>query len=157
NPFPPESDEVTITKEEGDKPKDAEKKEPEKKDASPKSADLVIDFVGLGSRVARVPVEANNYNSLAVKTGHLLYSVGSASYYERRGENPPSPRIYTMKERKETTLGADMGGWVPSEDGSKGLTGGPGGFARSDPTPQGDRTRKGVSTAGLAVDRVPVE
>src|SRR6185369_13732053 len=59
SPFPPESDEVTITKEEGDKPKD-----PEKKDATPApkpSADLVIDFDGLASRVARVPVEANNY------------------------------------------------------------------------------------------------
>ncbi len=85
SPFPPESDEVTITKEEGDKPKDAEKpKEPEKKDAAPKPpADLVIEFDGLASRVAKVPVEANNYNGLAVKTGHLLYSVGSAFYYGR--------------------------------------------------------------------------
>jgi len=157
NPFPPESDEVTITKEEGDKPKDAEKKEPEKKDASPKSADLVIDFDGLGSRVARVPVEANNYNSLAVKNGHLLYSVGSAFYYGRQGDKPPSLRIYSIKDRKETTLVDDMRGWVLSDDGSKVLAGGPGGFAMYDATPQGDRTRKAVSTAGLAVDRVPVE
>jgi tricorn protease len=160
SPFPPESDEVTITKEEGDKPKDAEKpKEPEKKDAAPKPpADLVIDFDGLGSRVAKVPVEANNYNGLSVKTGHLLYSVGSAFYYGRQGEKPPSLRIYSIKDRKETTLVDDIRGWVLSDDGSKVLVGGPGpSFSMYDATPQGAPSKKAVSTAGLAVDRVPAE
>jgi len=155
SPFPPESDEVTITKEEGDKPK-----EPEKKDAAaPKpSADLVIDFDGLGLRVAKVPVEASNYNGIAVKTGHLLYSVGSAFYYGRQGERPPSLRIYSIKDRKETMLVDDIRGWVLSDDGSKVLVGGPGGtFGMYDATPQGDKSRKPVSTAGLAVDRVPAE
>ena len=154
SPFPPESDEVTVTKEEADKPK-----EPEKKDAAPKpAADLIIDFDGLGSRVARVPVEANNYQGLSVKTGHLLYSVGSAFYYGRQGEKPPSLRIYAIKERKETTLVEDVRGWVLSDDGSKVVVGGPGGsFAMYDATPQGGPSRKPVSTAGLAVDRVPAE
>ncbi|HSB09479.1 MAG TPA: S41 family peptidase [Blastocatellia bacterium] len=156
SPFPPESDEVTITKEEGEKPK-----EPEKKDAAPApkpAADLVIDFDGLGSRVARVPVEANNYSGLSVKTGHLLYSVGSSFYYGRQGEKPPSLRIYAIKERKETTLVEDMRGWVLSDDGSKVLVAGPGGsWGMYDATPQGERSRKPVSTAGLAVDRVPAE
>ncbi|MFY9611120.1 MAG: S41 family peptidase [Blastocatellia bacterium] len=159
SPFPPESDEVTITKEEADKPKDPEKKEPEKKDAAPKPpADLVIDFDGLGSRVARVPIEANNYQGLSVKTGHLLYSVGSAFYYGRQGERPPSLRIYSIKDRKETTLVEDARGWVLSDDGSKVLVGGLGAtFGIYDATPQGDKSRKPVSTAGLAVDRVPAE
>src|SRR5689334_22498902 len=69
NPFPPESDEVTVSKEDGDKPK-----EPEKKDAAKPPADLVIDFDGIGLRVARVPVEANNYSGVSVKTGYLLYT-----------------------------------------------------------------------------------
>ena len=160
SPFPPESDEVTITKEEGDKPKDADKpKEPERKDAAPKPpADLVIEFDGLGSRVAKVPVEANNYNGLAVKTGHLLYSVGSAFYYGRQGEKPPSLRIYSIKDRKETTLVDDIRGWVLSDDGSKVLVGGPGpSFSMYDATPQGAPSKKAVSTAGLAIDRVPAE
>jgi tricorn protease len=156
SPFPPESDEVTISKEEGDKPK-----EPEKKDAAaaPKPpADLVIDFDGLGSRVAKVPVEANNYGGLAVKTGHLLYTVGPAFYYGRQGDKPPSLRIYAIKDRKETTLVEDARGWVLSDDGAKVLVGGQGGsFAMYDATPQGIPSRKAVSTAGLAVDRVPAE
>ncbi len=164
SPFPPESDEVTITKEEADKPKEPEKKEPEKKepekkDSAPKpSAELVIDFDGLGSRVARVPIEANNYQGLSAKTGHLLYSVGSAFYYGRQGERPPSVRIYAFKDRKETTLVDDARGWVLSDDGSKVLVAGTGAsFGIYDATPQGDKSRKPVSTAGLAVDRVPAE
>jgi len=155
NPFPPESDEVTITKEEGDKPK-----EPEKKDAAaPKPpADLVIDFDGLGSRVAKVPIEANNFQGFAVKTGHLLYSIGSAFYYGRQGDRPSSLRIYSIKDRKETTLVEDSRGWTMSDDGSKLLVAGPGGsWGVYDATPQGDKSRKPVSTAGLAVDRVPAE
>ena len=158
SPFPPESDEVTITKEEPDKPKEPEKKEPEKKDAPKPPADLVIDFDGLGSRVARVPIEANNYQGLSAKTGHLLYSIGSAFYYGRQGERPPSLRIYSIKDRKETTLVEDARGWVLSDDGSKVLVAGAGpSFGIYDATPQGDKSRKAVSTAGLAVDRVPAE
>ncbi|HSF24415.1 MAG TPA: S41 family peptidase, partial [Blastocatellia bacterium] len=158
SPFPPESDEVTIAKEEPDKPKEPEKKEPEKKDAPKPPADLVIDFDGLGSRVARVPIEANNYQGLSAKTGHLLYSIGSAFYYGRQGERPPSLRIYSIKDRKETTLVEDARGWVLSDDGSKVLVAGVGpSFGIYDATPQGDKSRKAVSTAGLAVDRVPAE
>ena len=154
SPFPPESDEVTVTKEEGDKPK-----EPEKKEAAPKPpADLVIDFDGLGSRVARVPIEANNYGGLSVKQGHLLYLVGSAFYYGRQGDRQPSLRIYSIKDRKETTLVEDIRGYSLSDDGAKVLVGGPGGsFSLYEATPQGERTKKPVSTAGLAVDRVPAE
>jgi tricorn protease len=154
SPFPPESDEVTITKDEADKSKEAEKK-----DAAPKPpADLVIDFDGLGSRVARVPVEANNYSGLSVKTGHLLYSVLPAFYYGRQGEKPPSLRIYAIKQRKETTLVDDIRGWALSSDGSKVVVGGPGpSFAMYDATPQGAQSKKPVSTAGIAVDRVPAE
>src|SRR6185295_13545035 len=95
---------------------------------------------------------------LSVKTGHLLYSIGPSFYYGRQGEKPPSLRIYAIKERKETTLVDDMRGWVLSDDGSKVLVAGPGGsWAMYDATPVGERTKKPVSTAGLAVDRVPAE
>ncbi len=154
SPFPPESDEVTVTKNESDKPK-----EPEKKEAAPKpSGDLIIDFDGLGSRVVRVPVEANNYFGLSVKSGHLLYATGSAFYYGRQGDRPASLKIYSIKDRKETTLADDIRGYDLSMDGSKVLVAGPGpSVSIYDATPQGDKSKKAVSTAGLAVDRVPAE
>jgi len=154
SPFPPESDEVTVTKDEGDKPK-----EPEKKEAAPgPSANLIIDFDGLATRVTRVPVEANNYFGITVKNGHLLYATGSAFYYGRQGDRPASLKIYSIKDRKETTLADDIRGYNLSMDGSKVIVAGPGPtYGVYDATPQGDKSRKAVSTAGLAVDRVPAE
>src|SRR6185295_10918702 len=85
-------------------------------------------------------------------------SIGPAFYYGRQGDRPSSLRIYSIKDRKETTLVEDSRGWTMSDDGSKLLVAGPGGsWGVYDATPQGDKSRKPVSTAGLAVDRVPAE
>ncbi|MFN2499940.1 MAG: DPP IV N-terminal domain-containing protein, partial [Pyrinomonadaceae bacterium] len=105
HPFPPESDEVTISKPDEPKPKDTppgEEPKPPAKDinkelkppskepakepspqptASPAPGDaksdtavksqapMTIDFDGLGNRVARVPVTADNYGGVSAKTG----------------------------------------------------------------------------------------
>jgi tricorn protease len=147
HPFPAESDEVTITKE-------GEQKKPE--EAKP-PADMTIDFDGIESRAARVPVESNNYAGLTAKAGHLLYVVTPAFYYGRQGDAPPSLRIYAIKERKETTLAEGIGGYTLSADGSKLMVRQGPGFTLMDANPQGDRTKKTVSTANLYVDRVPSE
>src|SRR6185295_7157778 len=134
NPFPPESDEVTIAKsaDDGAKPagppaeKPAESPaapEPKPEAAAPKPpappATMNIDFDGISNRVARVPVGADNYFGLAAKTGHLLYVVGGAGYYGRQGDRTPSLKIYSLKDRKETNLVDDIRGYTLSEDGSK--------------------------------------
>jgi tricorn protease len=172
HPFPPESDEVTITKssEETPKPssspaaeKPAEKPaEPpaaeQKPDAAPKPpANLVIDFEGIQTRVARVPLGADNYGNLSAKTGHLLYAIGGAGYYGRQSDRTTSLRIYAIKDRKETTLVEDIRGYTLSEDGSKVLVFQGPGANLYDATPQGERSKKAVSTSGLFVDRVPAE
>jgi tricorn protease len=195
HPFPPESDEVTVTKpEEAPKPKgtppgeepkppvkdiDKElKKEPaeaasptpspssavqpaateSKPDTAAKPpASLTIDFDGIAARVARVPVGADNYGGLAAKTGHLIYSTGSAGYYGRPGDRPTVLKIFAFKDRKETTIAEDIRGYTMSDDGSKLLVAQGPGFSIYDATPQGDKTRKPVSTAGLVVDRIPQE
>jgi tricorn protease len=170
HPFPPESDEVTISKQEGDaaKPADQPKAEPPKaeppkeadkeKPAAKPADDLAIDFEGIASRVARVPVEANNYGNLSAKTGHLLYTIGSAFFYGRQGDRPTSLRIYSLKDRKESVIVEDMFGYRLSGDGSKVLVAQQGqSWNVYDATPVGDKTRKAVSTAGLMADRVPVE
>jgi tricorn protease len=169
HPFPPESDEVTVAKpDDGPKPtaspgpaaspteKPAESPSPEA--AAPKPpANLVIDFDGIASRVARVPVGADNYFGLAAKTGHLLYVTGGAPYYGRQSDRTSTLKIYSIKDRKESTLAEDIRGYVLSDDGSKVLVFQGPGFNLYDATPVGDRTRKAVSTAGLYVDRIPSE
>ena len=170
HPFPPESDEVTIAKTDGDKPKpegEAAKPEAEKPASSPSAeakpeapkppATLVIDFNGINSRVARVPVPAENYGGLSAKAGHLIYGVGPAFYYGRQGDRPAQLRIFAFKDRKETTLAEDVRGYALSEDGSKLLAAQGPAYNLYDATPQGDKSRKPVSTSGLFVDRVPAE
>lgn len=146
HPFPAESDEVTITKE----------GEAKKEEAKP-ATDLTIDFDGIEQRAARVPVEPNNYVSLNAKTGHLIYGIGPAFYYGRQGDGPPTLHIYSLKDRKETKLVEGIGGYDLSADGNKLLVRQGPGFALFDANPQGERTRKPVSTASLYVDRVPAE
>lgn len=174
HPFPPESDEVTVSKEEKPdtaKPAEAAKekaaeakdaakapeKKAEEKKPEEKAADLTIDFDGLAQRVARVPVEADNYQGLAAKKGHLLYVVAPGFYYGRQGDKRPSLRIYAFKDRKETTLVDDMNGYALSADGSKVLVRSGSNFTAYDATPTGAGSKKSVSTAGLMVDRVPTE
>ena len=174
HPFPPESDEVTVAKSAEDAAKPAASPSPAEKPAetpaaaapaeqkpeaaAPKPpATLTIDFDHLGDRVARVPLPADNYAGLSAKTGHLLYLVTGAGYYGRQSDRPTSLRIYSIKDRKETTLVEDARGYTLSEDGSKVLVGQGQGFNLYDATPVGERSRKAVSTAGLYVDRVPSE
>ena len=174
NPFPPESDEVTVAKTADDSAKPAASPSPAEKPAetpaaaapseskpeaaAPKPpATLTIDFDGLGNRVARVPLAADNYAGLNAKTGHLLYLVTGAPYYGRQSARTTSLRIYALKDRKETTLVEDARGYTLSDDGSKVLVAQGPGFNLYDATPVGERSRKAVSTAGLYVDRVPAE
>jgi tricorn protease len=193
HPFPPESDEVTITRtdeparpvgtppalepkppakeiskevKKEDDPAAAATPSPSptptppageaKPDAKP-PATMTIDFDGITSRVARVPVAADNYGGLSAKTGHLLYAVGPAFYYGRTGDRPTNLKILAFKDRKEATIAEDIRGYVLSEDGSKVLVAQGPGYNLYDATSLGDKTRKPVSTGGLFVDRVPAE
>jgi tricorn protease len=147
NPFPPESDEVTVVKDDA--------KKDEKKDDKPK--DLVIDFDGIEARVAKVPVEGNNFGGLAAKAGFLVYSVFPTPYYGRQSDGKASVRTYSIKDRKETTLMEDAANFVLSSDGSKVLIRSAAGINLMDATPTGAAGKKTVSTSGLYVDRVPAE
>jgi len=152
HPFPAQSDEVTISPQGEEKPKQ-EGTQPEKAGTD----DLAIDFDGLARRVARVPVPGDNYASLGAKKGHLLYTSGSAFYYGRQGDRPTALKIYSIKDRKETTLADDMSGYALAADGSKVLVVQKGAYHLYDAAPGGDKSKKTVSTAGMKVDRVPAE
>ncbi|MGH9933140.1 MAG: PDZ domain-containing protein, partial [Pyrinomonadaceae bacterium] len=191
HPFPPESDEVTVTKAdetpkpkgmpegaepkppvkdinkelkepakeapmEGEKPAAAPAQGESKPDAKP-PATMTIDFDGIVGRATRVPVGADNYGGLSAKTGHLIYATGSAFYYGRAGDRPTVLKIFAFKDRKETTIAEDIRGYVLSDDGSKLLVAQGPGYNIYDATPQGDKSKKPVSTAGLFVDRIPAE
>ncbi len=92
NPYPPESDEVTISKpgeDTSDKSKTPDKKD-EKKEEKKKEY-MRIDFDGLADRVTRVPADADNFTSLVATKDYLVY--------ERLGAPVLWPRFLSTKLR----------------------------------------------------------
>ena len=146
NPFPIESDEVTISE---DKP--AAPPAP----AAPSAAEK-IDFDGIESRAAKAPIGADNYGGLSANKGHLIYTTQPAFYYGRGSDGAPSLRIFSLKDRKETILVTPVGGFALSEDGTKIMTSSFGGFSILDASPAGERSKKSVSVNGLTAEIDPV-
>ncbi|HEV8130032.1 MAG TPA: S41 family peptidase [Acidobacteriota bacterium] len=162
NPFPPESDEVTLAKEgektvSTDKAKAEEKKEEkkdEKKSEKPKEY-IRIDFDGLSDRVARVPIEGDNYDGLVVTKEYLIYTRAGTPFYGRDSYPPTNLILYSMKDRKETVLAENVRAYVVSDDGKKVFVHFEREYKLFDAKPEGKANPKIVSTANLLVDRVP--
>ncbi|MBK7935380.1 MAG: PD40 domain-containing protein [Acidobacteria bacterium] len=153
NPFPPESDEVTVTEE--------KKEGAPTPTASPAAAAAAgaekVDFDGIEGRATKAPLGADNYGGLSANKGNLVYSIQTPFYYGRGAESQPSVRIFSLKDRKETILVPAAAGFTLSADGSKLMTGSQGGFAVFDANPAGERSRKAVSTTGLVAEIDPVQ
>jgi tricorn protease len=104
-----------------------------------------------------VPVPADNYGGLAAIKGHLLYIRRGSMYYGRDAELKPELRVYSIADRKETTLADDVGGYTLSADGSKVLVRQGTAFNLYDTSPKAKESKKTISIANLAVDRVPTQ
>ena len=183
NPFPPESDEVTITAtptpedklipEATPKPVDEKQPQPTPQVSPtptgtpsavaavtknvPSAKPETVDFEGITTRVTKLPLGAENYGGLTAKTGHLLYFVGPAFYYGRSSDRPTTLRIFSFRDRRETVLMEGVNSYSLSSDGSKVIVGQGAQFSIMDAVPQGVNTRKPVSTAGLVTEINPAE
>jgi tricorn protease len=163
HPFPPESDEVEIEEEKEDgtdkksKDKDKQKKDDGEEEEEPEHEPIRIDFSGLGERVARVPVPADNYGGLTAIDGNLIYVETGPFYYGRQSDVQPSIQIFSFEDREAKTLAENVAGYAVSADGAKLLVRQNGAFQLFDAKPDAAESAKAVSTAGLQVDRVPAE
>ena len=158
NPFPLESDEVTIKpadEKDKDKDKEKDKDKDKEKDKAGEAKDKGIDFDGLAGRVTRVPVDANNYAGLAAKSDALIYGIVPARYYGRAPEGKAALHIFAFKDRKDTMLADDITSGVVSADGSKVLVHQGASWNLYDATPSGASSKKTISTAGMMLERVP--
>lgn len=153
HPFPPESDEVTIEEEEEGHARDEKGGEDKTEE---KKGYVRIDFDGLAQRAVRVPVEPDNYDGLAAKKGHILYVHRGAPFYGRDSYAEPELMIFSIKDRKASTLAEDVSGYAISPDGSKVLVRQGPDFNVYDATPEA-KDKKAVSTKELMVDRVPAQ
>ncbi|MBI4915937.1 MAG: PD40 domain-containing protein [Acidobacteria bacterium] len=159
SPFPPRSDEVTSDEkkdDKADKAKGAKTKDEKAKEEEPKKEPVKIDFDGLASRVTAVPVEADNIDGLAVTKTAILYVKAGSPFYGRDSYAKPQLMIYDLKEREESALVDDIGGYALSDDGSKLLVKQNSSYKLYDAKPKA-KDAKAVSTKGLAVNRVPAE
>jgi len=152
SPFPPQSDEVTFgekKEEAGPSVKGEKGVEPEKKESP-----FRVDFDGLASRVTRVPVGADNYQGVVAIKGALLYVKADAPSYGREPRAKAALAIYSIKDRKESTLADGVDAWAVSRDGSKVLVRVDDALQLLEAKPDA-KEKKAVSTKDLAVDRVP--
>src|SRR5688572_14857454 len=147
NPFPPESDEVAITE---------EKKEGTPA-PSPSPVPEKIDFDSIEGRASKAPLGADNYGGLIATKGHLVYTINSPFYYGRQADTQASVRIFSLKDRKETSLVTGTGAVVLSADGSKLMSVALGTYLTMDANPTGERSRKNISTAGLVTEIDPAK
>lgn len=147
HPFPPQSDEVTVA---GDEEEDSSGD-----DSEEASGPIEIDFDGLADRVVRVPITADNLGSLTAVEGQLLYVRGGPFYYGRASDVRPEIKIFSLKDREESTLVENVSGAALSHDGKKILVRQGGAYALYDVKANASGSKKSVSTAGMMVDRVP--
>jgi tricorn protease len=181
SPFPPESDEVTVAKagddsakkdaadkdKDKDKEKSAAKKEDKKeekkidkdtdKKEEKKKEPVRIDFDGLPSRVTRVPIDAENYAHLFVTKDYLIYSKNGADYYGRESFPSTDLILYSLKDRKESTLAEKIDNFDVSDDGLKIIVHQDNAYKLYDAKPEGKGSAKTISTDGLVADRNPHE
>lgn len=155
HPFPPQNDEVTISKDEKGKKGKGEDKDKEE-DNDKKKEYIKIDFEGLSTRVARVPVEEDNYGGLSAIKGHLLFVRNAPFYYGRPADLQPELQIFSMEDREVSTLAKNVGGYALSRDGSKVLVRENSNFNLYDAKPKPGDPKK-VTTQDLAVDRIPAQ
>jgi tricorn protease len=151
HPFPPENDEVTVEEKGGKGGKKDKKKKKDEKGDEP----IGIDFEGLGARLARVPVEADNYSGLRATEKYLLYVVRGAFYYGRSSEHKPALVLFDLEEREPKPLVEGIQGYALSQDGKKVLVRRAGKFELYDVKP--NAKGKSVSTRGLKLYRVPAQ
>jgi tricorn protease len=161
--FPPESDEVDLEEEKAEKAEEKKSKKgkkEEKGDEAEKKDDgkpVVIDFDGLGDRVMRVPVEADNYTGLDAIKGHLLYSTSGPRFNGRSNSKTRKLHIFSFEDREASEIvKSGLRAWVVSADGKKVLVRTQKGYQLHDAKMKGGEA-KTVSTKGLEMDLVPTE
>jgi tricorn protease len=120
SPFKPESDEEKAGE---DKDKKDEKKKDEKKDEAPKP--VVIDFGGIATRVAPVPLPSGIYGNLDARKGMLFY-VSQPQESRAAGPDPDAiPKgvlhVYDLEKREDKEILSGVEGYSLDKEGKKAL------------------------------------
>ncbi len=153
HPFPSKSDEVTVGSLKND-PKKIEKKG--KKKGSIGSKYILIDYAGLANRVSRVPVKTDNMSGLEVTDEYVIYLTRGAFFYGRKSYKKAGLQIFSLKDRKTSTLADGVSGYAFSFDHKKVLLRQDQSYHVMDVKPQA-KDKKTISIKSMMVDRIPAQ
>jgi tricorn protease len=143
NPFAPRNQEGLA--------KDEEKANGE--DEGSESVTVEIEFAGLTDRVARAPVDFDNYSGLSAHGGHLLMVRSGAFFYGRDSYLKPELMAYSIEKRDSFVIAKDIGGYVAAADSDHVVVSQSGALNRFD-IAQGEQTAKKADIESLATQRV---
>jgi tricorn protease len=144
NPFAPRNEEGLAAKDEsGDK---------DKSDAD-ETVTVQINFDGLAQRVARVPVEFDNYSGLSAHNDHLLMIRSGAAFYGRESYAKSSLMAYSLEDRKIFVIASDVGSYVVAADSDHVLASQSGKLKRFD-IAEGKTEAKEIALDSLFAQRI---
>ncbi len=95
--------------------KDKDKGDKDKPDA----VKVNIEFDGLGGRVARAPIDFDNFGDLSATGKHLLFVASPAFFYGREIEPGQELRAYSLEDREVFTIAKKVQGYVLAESANQ--------------------------------------
>jgi tricorn protease len=98
NPFAPRNLEGLADDDDEDEDDD------ESKDDKPDAVEVEIEFDGLASRVARAPIEFDNFGDLSATDEYLLFVANPGFFYGRDIEPGSELRAYSLEDREVFTI-----------------------------------------------------
>jgi tricorn protease len=144
NPFAPKNVEGVTAKDE-----DKDKKDKDGDDA----VTVHIEFDGLADRVARAPIDFDNYASLSAHKDHLLMIRSGAFFYGRDSYAKPTLIAYPFKDRKTFDIASDIDGYAAASDSEHVVVSQSGALNRFD-IKKDEQEAKKVDVSGLSAERI---
>jgi tricorn protease len=89
-----------------------DKDEDESKEDKPDAVKVSIEFDGLATRVARAPIDFDNFEGLTASDEHLLFVVDPSFFYGRDIEPGPELRAYSLEDREVFTIANKVDGYA---------------------------------------------
>jgi tricorn protease len=151
NPFGPRNDEVTLDSKDEDK----DKKDSDKDEEEDKTVDVRIDFDGLAERLIRVPVEADNIQSVLALEKSLLYVTSGPFYYGRGSDVPVKLNVLDIEKRESEVVAESIRGMAIADGGEYALVRKDDGYHRIELAKP--KEPKKLNTGNLIVYRAPAE
>ena len=153
NPFAPKNVEGVTERDDKVGAKDSDKKDRKKDKDSDDTVTVKIDFEGLAGRVARAPVDFDDYFGLSDHGDHLLMVRAGAPFYGRDSYEKPTLIAYSLEDRKTFDIATDIDGYVSASDSGQVVVLQSGKLNRFE-IKEDDQEAKNVKIAGLSTERI---